>query len=628
MESALPETTELTAETIGEFDVSEASVVDQVHRAFFERANMSPTLDAISSPVWVKDAHGRFVRVNQAWLDESGIESSREVVGLTEYDLATPKEAAESIRREGSVIASEERLEFVTTSMTESGSVTHHNVLLPLVDRMGMPIGVVGTRTSTPDVEQTNPDSTTASQAADSPADTTDTELETAEPAQAPVANDIDPLTGTGSRSALHNKVDELLAKDDPVSILLLDLDDFAVVNESLGHAFGDKMLAAAARRLGSAFSDLLFRPSGDEFAIVLPSDDIEQLNEIAETVLGKWRTPLIIDGSEIFSGISIGIVSRQPDHESANEMFRDAETALHKAKDLGRNRAVVFTPELRAAVDEELNLQMLGRRAVQKREFDLYWQPMFDARTGSIVSCEALLRWRPAGGSVAKPAGEFIPFLERSGLITPVGEQVIQEAFQQHRDWRNNRAIPGNPKISINVSRRQLISGGVVDMILEGLGEYSVPADQLTIEFPESALMDLAPENIADLERLRSAGIRLVLDDFGGGHSSFGALMDLPIEIVKLDRSAAARIVEGEDNPLLDAIQMVLRSKNQVAVVGGVENQMQLEWLRDRGWQWVQGYHLAKPMSADDLTTTLSSRANGSSTPNRPSRISDLGAD
>jgi|GEM_PF-1499726 len=610
MDSTLPETTEATTQKIGEFDVSEASVVDQVHQAFFERANMTPTLDSISSPVWVKDAHGRFVRVNQAWLDEAGIESAREVVGMTEYEFSTPQEAAESIRREGSVMATEERIQFVTTTTTENGPITNHTTLLPLVDRLGNPIGVIGTRKPDrqPGAESPAPAASTGDSAP-----------------SATVRDDaVDQLTGIGSRSALHTKVDELLAQDAPVSILLLDLDDFAVVNESLGHAFGDKMLAAAAKRLCSVFSDLLFRPGGDEFAIVLPSDDIEQLNEIAETVLGKWRMPLIIDGSEIFSGISIGIVSRQSDHDSATEMFRDAETALHKAKDLGRNRAVVFNPDLRAAVDEELNLQMLGRRAVQKREFHLYWQPMFDARTGSIVSCEALLRWRPAGGSVTKPAGEFIPFLERSGLITPVGEQVFQEAFQQHRDWRNNNSIPGNPKVSINASRRQLVSGGVVDTILNGLTEYAVPADCVTIEFPEAALMDLAPENIADLERLRSAGIRLMLDDFGGGQSSFTALMDLPIEIVKLDRSAAARIVEAEDHPLLDAIQMILKSKGQIAVVGGVENQMQLEWLRERGWQWVQGYHLAKPMSADDLTTMLSSRADRVS---KPARLSELRA-
>ena len=416
----------------------------------------------------------------------------------------------------------------------------------------------------------------------------------------------VDPLTGVGNRRALLKLLDQYLTNEMPLSVILLDLDEFRVLNESLGHDFGDGVLQAAARRLQAVFDDHLFRPGGDEFVVVLPSGDPSQVRQIADTVLTKWRTPLFVEGSEIYSGISIGTVSRTADHQRANDLLRDAEIAMYEAKRLGRNRAVAFRSELKVAADNELETQMLGRRAVANREFHLDWQPLFDAQTGAVVSCEALLRWRPAGGLKTLSAAEFIPFLERSGLIIPVGKQVIDEAFQQYAQWKVRQNIPSEVPVSINISGRQLESGGVVDELLASMEDTGIDGSSLIVEIPER-VMDKCPDPIRqDLQRLRDNGVRVAIDDFGGGQTSLLSLTDFPMDIVKLHRSATSQIVTYNENPILSSIHGLLKSQQLTTVVTGVESHEQLEWFQRRGWNWVQGFFVAKPAAADTITKLL----------------------
>lgn len=414
---------------------------------------------------------------------------------------------------------------------------------------------------------------------------------------------DSDPLTQAGSRDALCELIDQELATDNPLSILLLDLDEFRVVNDSFGHEFGDEVLRAAARRLGNVFDDHLFRPGGDEFAVVLPSSDPTQIQQITDTVLTKWRTPLIIDGSEIYGGVSIGTVTRSPDHETAGDMLRDAEIAMYEAKLLGRGRAVAFQAPFREAAESELETQMLGRRAVANREFHLHWQPIYSAQRGDIVGCEALLRWRPAGGLNTLSAAEFIPFLERSGLIIPVGNHVIDEAFQQYSLWEGRGVLPEAMSISLNLSERQLESGGVVDELLASMDRTGIDGSSLIIEIPETVMGKGSSTITSDLQRLRNHGVRVAIDDFDGGQNSLLALADFPVDIVKLHRKATSGIVLGEDNPVMSSIHNYLKSMHLTTVVTGVENHEQLSWFQRRDWDWVQGFFVAKPAAADTVT-------------------------
>jgi len=317
-----------------------------------------------------------------------------------------------------------------------------------------------------------------------------------------------------------------------------------------------------------------------------------------------------MIDGSEIYSGVSIGAVTRAPEHTSANDLLRDAETTMYEAKRLGRGRMVAFTPELRTAADDELQTQMLGRRAVTNREFHLHWQPIFDTQTGEVTACEALLRWRPAGGANVVSAAEFIPFLESSGLIVPVGNQVIEQAFQQYQSWSARADIDGDIPISMNVSARQLESGGVVDALLHALDESGTNPTNLIIEIPEAILGNHTEAIVSDLHRLRAQGVRIAIDDFGGGQASLTALTDFPMDIVKIDRATVGRIVTGQESPLLNAIQHILKSQGLTAIATGVEDQEQLYWLQRREWEWVQGYFLAKPAAADEISKLLVARS------------------
>lgn len=417
------------------------------------------------------------------------------------------------------------------------------------------------------------------------------------------VVNDelIDPLTAIGNRRALYAAVEVALRSSQPVSVLLLDLDEFRVVNDAKGHAFGDRMLAEAAKRLATVFSERLFRPGGDQFAIVLPSENVQQLTEVAETVLAKWSKPLRLDGIELYSGVSIGIVTKQPDHRSAVDMLRDAESAVYLAKDRGRSQWAIFNRQLRVDAEQELSLQMLTRRAVAEREFRLFWQPIIDRKSDTVYGCEALLRWRPAGGERTMPAAEFIPFLERSGLIIPVGELVLEQAFQQWTQWAQSPSVPGTVPIHINVSGRQLLSGSLARSVITGLTKHGVPAEQLTIDVPAAVASDLSQAIVDELTVLQRAGVRIALDEFGGKASSLTSLTAFPFDLVKIDRSAIARIQPDTKDPVVPALHGVLVAANRRAVACGVETAHQVAWLDDLGCEFMLGYHFAAPTHPDE---------------------------
>ena len=412
----------------------------------------------------------------------------------------------------------------------------------------------------------------------------------------------VDALTGVGDRRALVRAISEHIAAEQPVSMLLLGLDDFHTVNEARGREFGDRMLAEAAARLSGAFGDHLFRASGDEFAILLPSEHVDQLIEVAETVLEKWQKPLRIDNEHIYSGISIGIATRQLDHSGPNGLLLDAESALYRAKRQGRGRWSTFDPELRVAAEQELNLQMLARQAVAERQFQLFWQPIVDVSTNKVVACEGLLRWRPPGGDRTMPASEFLPFLERSGSAVPVGEFVLELAFEQWRRWSNHPAVSGTMPIQLNVSHRQLLSGSFARTVIRGLGEFKMPAKALTVEVSSKTAASDIQDVRAELEHLRSAGVRIALDEYGGAESSLAAPTAFPFDVIKIDRAVIAMTGAADTHAVSEAILTALNSSRHDVIACGVETQDQAAWLAQRGCSVMQGYHFDKPTHPDEM--------------------------
>lgn len=556
--------------------------LNQLVTAFFSRQNITYLLDEMPFSVWIKDVNGRFAGANQQWLDENNFSSPQDIMGYDAYEIHEPARAAANVRHDWQMIDADSAL--TTTNQRERNGQTEtvQTTRLPLRNAAKEIIGIMGFSSATA--------------------------LEAEQSSAHQALLDTDPVTGAGSREALDRRITELLASRQPSMLLILSLDDFGVINDSLGHGFGDLLLRSATKRLTTAFGPHLFRHRGDEFAVVLPSLEQAHLDEITEAIIDKWRQPMFIDGTEIYGSISIGLAAIS-NRTQSSRVLQDAELAVNKAKRSGGNTVVMFTQEHRREADEQLSQQMLVRRAVANREFHLHWQPIFDTQTGQIRGCEALLRWRPAGGSLTLPAADFLPFLERSGLIVQVGKFVIDAACRQHTNWRAMDKVGIPIPIFVNVSHRQFASGTLADDLLSTLQDHSVSPHQLTIEIGDSTTDTATEDIIEDLHRLRTAGVRVAIDNFGVGQTSLASLAELPIDVTKIDRSFVNRIVPGQDDPILDALQSIFRAQNQIPVVQGVENAEQLRWLAERGWECVQGYHLAQPMEADEVTDLLAQR-------------------
>ncbi len=561
-------TTELTAEDI-----------ERVHTAFFAQHNMSLLLDQLPVALWVKDAQGRYVGANQQWLDDEAFDSVADVAGKNDYDLFEAVRAAASIRRDWEML--DEGRPLITADIVERNgeAQTLRTTRMPIRDADQHIVGALGF--------------TQATEPAPTEAPTPETPLE------------IDPITGVGVKAALIDRLSELIDSEEPGSLVLFSLDDHGIVSDSLGLEFGDMLLRAAARRLTTAFGPLLFRNREDEFAVVLPTTDPAQLADIGQMMLNKWRQALVIDGNHIYGSISVGMTSLA-DRTRASLVLQDAELAVNEAKRSGGSQVAVYSPEQRRNADDQLAQQMLVRRAVADKEFNLHWQPIVSSISGRTAGFEALLRWRPAGGSQILPAAEFFPFLERSGLIVQLGQFVIEEACRQHIAWREHNSIKAPIPVHVNVSARQFMSGLLATDIISTLENTGVSPDMLVIEVVESAVADPSMELLKDLAALRDAGVRVAIDNFGASHSSVSSVENLPIDIAKVDRRLASRIVAGNDEPIIDALGSVLSTQGITPIVQGVENELQMDWLQSRGWDLVQGYHVGAPLDPHDVTTLL----------------------
>lgn len=560
----------------GSANSDETSQLGRIRKSLRSAETGDRLADAIGARVWVTDVGGHFVRVNESWLDHHGFQSSSQVLGKTAHELLGPVQAAQSIARGIEVVDTGETSTSITTD--ENGR-QFRTVRIPLTES-GELVGVIGITTA---IE--------------------------AESSDAPIVSsidEVDPLTGASSIAALHQNITESIESQEDTTMLLIDLDDFHVVNNAMGRQAGDELLQKAAKRLINVFGSRLFRVGGDEFVVMLPTVQPEQLEVVSEQILQRWRQPLIVNGGEIYGGVSIGMapITHQTDSET---VLQDAEMALRAAKDSGRNRAVVFDPLQRKEADEELWNQMLIRRAVAEKEFTLHWQPIFAIDSGAITGVEALLRWQPRGGPKTHPAAEFIPFLEHSGLIIPVGLRVLEDACRQQQVWRSMDKIAAAIPIHLNVSRRQFSSSKFVTDVLTTLQNFGVDPETLVLE-----IADFSPghpnhdEFLDDLSRLRKAGVQVAIDDFGHGWSALGEVGVLPVSMIKIARSITDTIQRDQENLVLDTVQTVVEILGHSVVLQGVETSDQLDWLRENGWTQAQGYHLSKPLDQGDMTNLL----------------------
>ena len=411
-----------------------------------------------------------------------------------------------------------------------------------------------------------------------------------------------DALTSLPNRVQFHQRITEALNEvtAQGVAVLLIDADHFKKINDTLGHASGDELLKQLTERLLQTVrpDDVVARMGGDEFAVLFKSSPgVEHVERVATLILEAMRQPCQFEGEDVHLGISIGIAMAGGDGTDADTLLRNADAAMYSAKNAGRNTYRLYKPEMTLRTVELLKLENSLRRAIDREEFSLYYQPKARIVGGQVVGFEALLRWRHPTRGLVSPA-EIIPILEETGLIVPVGEWVIREVCSQLRIWEKHGM--GNFPVAINVSARQFSEPGFAARVKRILDEEIIDPRMIELEITESVLMAGAEDAVATLQTLKLLGISISVDDFGTGYSSLSYLKRFPLDALKIDRSFV-RDVPGDldDAAITRTIISMAHGLRLKVIAEGVERPEQMRFLADHGCDFIQGYLLSKPQPA-----------------------------
>jgi diguanylate cyclase (GGDEF)-like protein/PAS domain S-box-containing protein len=426
-----------------------------------------------------------------------------------------------------------------------------------------------------------------------------------------------DPLTDLGNRMLFTDHVQRALSRGrrtgTPLAVLFLDVDEFKAVNDGLGHPAGDQLLVTIAERLRGCVraGDTVARFGGDEFAILL--EDLAEPSlviEVADRIMQVLRQPVLINGREVLANVSMGVTVSQDAQEDADVLLRDADAAMYLAKSNGKSRYEVFERSLHVAALERVEMEADLRRAVQRQEFVLHYQPVVELATGRVAGVEALIRWmHPRKGMV--PPLEFVPIAELTGLIVPIGRWAMEEACRQMARWHHDHPSEPGRSLSVNLSARQLQEPGVVGDIASILAATDLDPRQLVLEITESVFLRDTEGTLRLLQELRALGVGLGLDDFGTGYSSLSYLHRFPIDVLKIDKSFIDGVVESPERAALVAgIVRLGQSLDLRLVAEGIETPEQRDRLRDMGCPLGQGFYFAKPLEGPSIEHILAGDA------------------
>jgi diguanylate cyclase (GGDEF)-like protein len=392
----------------------------------------------------------------------------------------------------------------------------------------------------------------------------------------------------------------------EPVTVLFLDLDNFKNVNDSLGHAAGDRLLVEAARRLSACVrnSDLIARLGGDEFAVLIENtDSVDEALHIAERIVATLAHAFVISGKEVFVSASIGI-ARTDNGATSDELVRNADVAMYIAKTRGKGCYALFEPQMHAAALERLDLEADLRRATERNELFLEYQPIIALNGGEVCGSEALVRWRRAERGIVQPMA-FIPVAEETGLIVEIGRWVLREACQQGARWTQERGVP--MRVTVNLSGRQLQEPGIVADVREALHDSGFAPSYLVLEITESILMQHVDVSLERLTQLKELGVSLAIEDFGTGYSSLSYLQRYPIDILKIDKAFVDTIDKGGDGAVLASAIVALGETLRLDTVAeGIETEAQREKLIELGCALGQGFLFAPSLSAENLSALM----------------------
>jgi len=413
-----------------------------------------------------------------------------------------------------------------------------------------------------------------------------------------------DDLTGLPNRTAFGERLNQSVLTCNeaaPCTVMLLDLDYFQNVNDTLGHEYGDLLLVAVAGRIRTSLppSAFLARFSGDEFVILLENTSAEQAKQVGQTLLDAMGREFDIGNDRLGIGVSIGIVSYPADGESASILMRYADLALQRAKSAGRNCFRVFSHDLSEEMQRRVLLEARLKQALEHKELTLHYQPKLEIRTGRLIGWEALLRWQSAELGMVSPE-EFIPVAEHTGLILPIGDWVMREACRQMRVWQDAGLLAGT--MAVNLSTRQFRQKDLAEEVSAALRDTGLAASDLELEITESSIMDNLATAATVLTELERLGLRIAVDDFGTGYSSLSYLKSFPIHCLKIDRSFI-RDIPGDENDtaIVRTIIALAGSLGLTVVAEGVETDAQLAYLRTNHCDQAQGYLFSRPLPPDD---------------------------
>lgn len=545
------------------------------------RTQLLSVLQTMPDMIWVKDMNGVYLLCNHTFERLTGM-AEAEVVGKTDFELFDIERARffqqsdKAAIKAGECILSDE--EWVV-SQEDGQTILLETRKVPVMDAGGNVVGVLGVAR---DVTELNVSRQKIHQMAF-----------------------YDPLTSLPNRSLFNDRLRQMItsagSRGQRAGLMLIDIDHFKVVNDTMGHPVGDQLLCQAAARLHASVRDYdtVARLGGDEFAILLP--DINQgddLGRIASNILEKFRESFLLDSQEVFISCSVGIALYPADSADANDLVKYADSAMYLAKRSGRNSFRFYSKDLTASAEERMRLESDLRRAIERGELELHYQPKVLLDSGVMVGCEALLRWRhPEMGMI--PPVRFIPVAEDTGLIVELGRWVMREACQTAAELNADRRSPH--KVAINLSVKQFQSAGLVKSIAQILDETGCRAEWVEIEITESLLLDQKDETLQALSELRGMGFSIAIDDFGTGYSALNYLARFPIDTLKIDRSFI-NSTDKRNEELVKAILSIARCLGQSVVAEGVETAEQAAFLVANGCGTAQGFLYSKAVPKADI--------------------------
>lgn len=417
-------------------------------------------------------------------------------------------------------------------------------------------------------------------------------------------------LTGLPNKNMLQQKLADLIAADSSKEIIyfILDLDEFKKINDFHGHEFGDQLLVKVREKLIEILPEAynLFHLGGDEFGVLYQENqageiDIKLINDILEI----FETPLNVEDHYIYSSASLGIATYPEQAGDGAELIKNSEIAMYNAKESGKNSYKFYKKEMEKQIMDSLQLEKDLRQAIKNDEFELFYQPLFDLKQDKITTLEALIRWKKPEQGYVYP-GEFLPFAEKTGLITEIGSWVWQEACRQKEEWLEKGF--NDFSISINISAKELDAANFYEDLIRQINNKNIDCKKIELEITESDVMENLDKNIKILEKLRGFGIKVSLDDFGTGYSSLNYLRKMPIDNIKIDRSFINNIMSDQkEKRILSSIIELSKTIGLKITVEGIENEDQLQFIKNKNCDRAQGYLLARPAPAAEIENYLS---------------------